>query len=101
MQTPGPMVSFKSAHKTSHCFVRAKLYPIEKIVGSRQSEKRRCEVGNNEKHTFSSTVTGETFHISHKLKWDNKSLICLLKCTVCERQSTDAFQFRLNNYKDN
>ena len=31
--TPGPMATFHSAHKLSSYLVRAKLYPIEQIVG--------------------------------------------------------------------
>ena len=32
--TPGPMISFRSARKLSSYLVRAKLYPIERTVGS-------------------------------------------------------------------
>ena len=32
--TPGPMVSFRTARKISSYLVRAKLYPVEKSVGS-------------------------------------------------------------------
>ena len=31
---PGPMVFFRSAWKFSSCLFRAKLYPLEKTVGS-------------------------------------------------------------------
>ena len=32
--TPGPMITFRSARKLSSYMTRAKLYPLEKIVGS-------------------------------------------------------------------
>ena len=43
--------------------MRAKLYPLERFVGSRQYKKSRCEVFKNvtETDTFSSTVPGDTF----------------------------------------
>ena len=34
--SPGPMVSFRSARRISSCLVRAKLYPLERFVGSKQ-----------------------------------------------------------------
>ena len=101
------MVSFRSASRISSYLVRAKLYPLERCVGSRQYKKRRCEVCTNvtETDTFSSTVTGETFQINHELNCDDKCLIYLLKCKVCNKEyvgeTTDAFRLRWKNYKDN
>ena len=79
--SPGPMVSFRSARKISSCFVRAKLYPLERFVGSTKCKKRRCEICTNitETDAFSSNVTGETFHINHELNCGGKCLIYLLK----------------------
>ena len=67
--SPEPMVSFRSASRIRSYLVRAKLYPLERCVGSRQYKKRRCEVCTNvtETDTFSSTVTGETFQINPEL----------------------------------
>ena len=64
--TPVPMVSYRSARKLSSYLVRAKLYPIDRIVGSKGCGKKRCEVCVNvcETDTFSSTVIGETFNQS-------------------------------------
>ena len=45
--SPGPMVSFRSAHRISSYLVGAKLYPLERCVGSRQCKKCRCEVCTN------------------------------------------------------
>ena len=103
----GPMVSFRSARRISSNLVRAKLYPLERFVGSRQCKKRRCEVCTNvtETDTFSSTITRETFQINHELNCDDKCLIYFLKCKVCKKQyvgeKTDTFRLRWNNYKDN
>ena len=105
--SPGLMVSFRSARRISSYLVRAKLYPLERCVGSRQCKKRRCEVCTNvtETDTFSSTVTGKTFHINHELNCDDKCLIYLLKCKVCNKryvgETTDAFHLKWKNYKDN
>ena len=105
--SPGPMISFRSARRMSSFLVRAKLYPLERCLGSRQCKKRRCGVCTNvtETDTFSSTVTGETFQINHELNFDDKCLIYLFKSEVCNKQyvgeTTDAFLPRRNNYKDN
>ena len=48
--SPVPMVSFQSARKLSSYLVRAKLYPLERKVGSSKCGKRRCEVCNT--HTL-------------------------------------------------
>ena len=62
-------------------------------------------MSQKQKQTFYSTVTGETFQINHELNFDNKCLIYLLKCNVCNKQyigeTTDAFRRRWNKYKDN
>ena len=80
--SPGPMISFRSAHRTSSYLVRAKLYPFERFVDSRQCKKRRCKVSTNftGTNTFSSTVTGKIFQINHELNCDDNCLIYLLKC---------------------
>ena len=99
---PGPMVSFRSAR---NYFVRAKLYPLVRFVGSRKWKK--CKVCTNvaETDTFSSTVTGETFQRNHKLNCDDQCLVYLLKCKICKKQyvgeTTNAFHLRWNSYKDN
>ena len=84
----GPMVSFSSARRISSYLERPKLYPLERSVGSRQCKKRRCEVCTKftETDTFSSTVTGETFQINHELNRDDKCVIYLPKCKVCNKQ---------------
>ena len=41
--TPKPMISFCSARKLSNYLLRAKMYPIERIVGSKNCGSKRCE----------------------------------------------------------
>ena len=54
-------------------------------MGSKGCGKKRCEVCVNvcETDTFTSTVTGETFKINHKLNCDDKCLIYLFTCECC------------------
>ena len=56
--TPIPMVSCRSSGKLSNYLVRAKIYLIDRIVGSKGYGKKQCEVCVNvcETNTFSSTV---------------------------------------------
>ena len=72
--TPVPMVSYRSSRKLSSYLVRTKLYPTDRIVGSKGCGKKRCEVCVNvcEADTFTSRVTGETFKNNHKLNCDDK-----------------------------
>ena len=105
--TPVPMVSYRSSRKLSSYLVRAKLYPIDRIVGSEGCGKKRCEVRVNvcETDTFTSTVTGETFKINHRLNCDDKCLIYLFTCEYCGKpyvgETTGEFRFRWNNYRCN
>ena len=105
--TPKPMISFRSARKLSSYLVRAKLYPEERVKGSLKCSSGRCEIclNVNETSTFTSTVTGETYVINHKLNCNDKCLIYLLTCNCCKKQyvgqTVDAFPSRWNNYKSN
>ena len=42
--TPSPMISSRSSRKISSYVVRAKLYPLERTVGSSKCGKKICEV---------------------------------------------------------
>ena len=103
--TPVPMVSYRSSRKLTSYLVRAKLYPIDRILESKVCGKKRCEVCVDacETDTFCSTVTAETFKINHKLNCDDKYLIYLFTCECCGKQhvgeTTGEFRFRWNNYK--
>ena len=102
-----PIVSFKSAQKLSSYLVRAKLYPLERTVGSFKCNKHQCEVCINviETDIFTSTETGESFKINHKFNCDDKCLIYLLTFNQCRkqyvRQTAGSFRFRWKSYKCN
>ena len=55
--SPRPIVSFMSPRKISSYLVRAKLYPLDRVVGSTKCGKKRCEVCVNvsKTNTFSNT----------------------------------------------
>ena len=99
------MVPFRSARKIKDYLVRAKLYPLQRNVGSRKNIKSRCEVLNNIERTdlFSSTVTGEAYKNNHYFNCDSKCLVYLITCRTCKIQYTGytcgTFQKRWNNYR--
>ena len=105
--TPGPMITFRSARKLSSYLVRAKLYPLERTVGSCKCYGNRCEVCDNvtETSTFTSTVTQNTYKINHQFNCSEKCLVYLLTCNKCFKQyvgqTVDEFRRRWNNYKSN
>ena len=59
---PGPVVSFRSSRKISSYLVRAKLYPVERLVGSFNCKRPRYQICIyvNQTDGFTRTVTGET-----------------------------------------
>ena len=77
-----PMVSFRSPRKISSYLVTAKLYLLDRVVGSTKCGKKRCQVSMNisETNTFTSKVTGETYKKNHQLTCDCNCLIYLLSC---------------------
>ena len=105
--TPGPMITFRSARKLGSYLVRAKLYPLERFVGSGKCYCRRCEVCNNvtETSNFTSTATQKTYKINHHFNCSEKCLVYLLTCNKCFKQyaeqTVDEFRRRWNNYKSN
>ena len=105
--TPGLMVSFRGARKLSSYLVRAKLYPLERSVGSFKCNGKRCQVCINvtESNTFSSSVDKKEYVINHSFNCNDKCIIYLLTCNKCKMQyvgkTIDDFRFRRNNYKDN
>ena len=58
-----------------------------------------------ETDTFTSTATGESFKINHKLNCDDNCLIHLIIYKCCGKQyvgeTTDEFRLRWNNYRSN
>ena len=105
--TPGPLVSYRKSRKLSSYSERAKLYPLDRTVKSKCCAKNRCQlcVIVCETDTCSSTVTGETFKINHKLNCDNEYLVYVFMCKCCNRrydgETSGEFSFRWNNYKCN
>ena len=101
------MITFCSARKLSSYLVRAKLYPLERTVGSCKCYGKRCEVCDNvtETSTFTSTVTQNTYKINHQFNCSEKCLVYLLTCNICFKQyvgqTVDEFCRRWNNYKSN
>ena len=87
--------------------VTAKLYPLDRVVGSTKCGKERCEVRVtvSETKTFTRNVTGKTYKINHKLNCDDNCFIYFLFCKCCGKQyvgeTTDSSRYRWNNYKDN
>ena len=80
-------ISFRNSRKINSYIVRAKLYPLERTVGSHKCSKKRHEKcdGISETGTFSSTVTGESFKINHKCNCNDKCLAYLAKCKICNK----------------
>ena len=72
--TPQPMVSYRSARKLSSYLVRAKLYPIERKVGSCKCKGKRCEVSKNvlETDTFTCINDQTTYKINRKFDCNEK-----------------------------
>ena len=81
-----PMVSSRSPHKMCSNLVRAKLYPLDRVVGSTKCGKERFEVRVTvcETNTFTRNVTGKTYKINHKLNCDDNYFIYFLFCSVAE-----------------
>ena len=75
------MATSRSACKLSSYLVRAKLYPLERIVDSHKRKGKRCEVCLNiQEICFSSSVTNETYKINHQFECNKKCLVYLLTC---------------------
>ena len=105
--TPKPMVSFRNVSKPSSYLVRAKLYPLERKVGSFKCKSKRCQtcLNVNQTDSFASSVTEEEYKINHCFNCNEKCLIYLLMCKFCLKQyvGQTAVEFRLrwNSYKRN
>ena len=82
------MISFRSASKLNSYLFRAKLYPIERTVGSFKHNGKSCQtcLNINETDTFSSTTTGEKYKINRQFNCNNECLVYLLTCEVCLKQ---------------
>ena len=81
------MILNRSSHKISCYLVQAKLYPINRTVGSYECVGKRCEVCKyiTETDTFTSPVTGETCKTNHRFDSDDKCLVYLMTCKKCKK----------------
>ena len=73
--TPPPFVSFCNIGTIRSYPVRVKVYLAgEKLVGSRQSNNKRCQVCKNviETHTFQTFVGKKLCKIHHRFTCSNK-----------------------------
>ena len=70
------MISFRSASKLNSYLFRAKLYPIERTVGSFKHNGKSCQtcLNINETGTFSSTTTGEKYKINRQFNVTTNAL---------------------------
>lgn len=68
--------------------VRARLYLLERTVGSFKCKANRCQLCLNVNDTdhFSRTVDGKTYNIIQKFDCSAKCLIYLLTCQKCLKQ---------------
>ena len=103
---PRPMVSFRTSPKRNSYLVRAKIYPLERTIGSTKCSKKRCEVCENVQNSdrFWSSVTSEMFKFNHRLTCDEKCLVYLFTCKTGSKytgKTTDQFRLRWNNGKSN
>ena len=100
------MFFFCSVRKLSSYLVCAKLYRLEKKIGSIKCGKCRCLVCNNieENDTFISTFTGESLQINHPMCCNDKCLVYLLTCKICKNQyagkKSDGFRLHWSSYKE-
>ena len=78
--TPRPMASFCRARKLNSYLVRAKLYPLERTIGSYKCKGKRCQVCNNITETDSFTCINDQliFKINHRFDCNKKYLIYLI-----------------------
>ena len=103
--THKPMVSFRSSRKVSSYLVRAKLYSLEGTVGFFRCECKHSEVCKYITNTdiFTSSITGETYKINHRLECNDKCFLYLLTCSKCKKQytgqTTGNFRGRWSNSK--
>ena len=86
--TPGLMITSRSVRKLSRYLVRAKLYPLERTVGSCKYNGKRCIVCDNvtKTSTLTSTGTQNTSKINHQFNCSEKCLVYLLTCNKCFKQ---------------
>ena len=103
--TPSPFVTYRTGYSLKNHLVRAKVYPLERTVGSQRCNKPRCLTCRNVKETctFQCSVDKQVYRINYQFNCDSKCLVYLITCKQCLLQyvgvTVDKFRFRWNNYK--
>ena len=101
------MVSFHSARKLNNYLERAKLYPLERRVGSWKCKSELCQFCYNitEPDSFTCSTNQTKFKINHRFDCNERYLIYLITSNRCLMQyvgqPVDEFRYRSNSYKDN
>ena len=87
VSTSAPFVSFRSARKLNF-LIRSKVYPLERKICPEKYNGKRCLVCLNvaETDTFESFQTKKQYRINHKLNCNDKCLVYLLSCKICDLQ---------------
>ena len=101
------MMFFRRGRKLSNHLLRAKIYRIERSVGSFKCSRRFCEACKNVNKTenLTSSVTLKTYKINHRLNCNDKCSIYLdmrkkgFKQNA--REATEILHKKLNYYKKN
>ena len=77
---PDSIITFHSARKLSSYLVRAKLFPLERAVGSWKCYSKRNEVCDNvtETSTFTNALTQNTYKINRQFNFSEKCLVTYL-----------------------
>ena len=83
-----PMVAFRNPKTLQGILVRAKLPVVEGRRSCFKCGGKRCKICKDVKegNTFTSFVTGKTYHINFELNCNSKCIIYLLSCRVCGKQ---------------
>ena len=103
--TPPPFIAYRTSYNLKSHLVRAKVHPLERIVGSQKCNKSRCQTCYNVKETttFQGSVDKKVYQINHQFNCDSKCVVYLFTCKYCLLQyvgvTTDKFRYRWNNYK--
>ena len=105
--TPQPKIFCQNTCRLNSDLPRAKLYPIEKNVGSCKCNGKYCEVCKNVLETDTSTCSNDqtTYKINLNFNCNENCLVYLITCNKCLKQyvgqRADIFRLGGNNYKDN
>ena len=89
--TSDSIAFFRSARKISSYFIRAKLYPLERLVGSFKCRGRRCQdcLNVTETETFTAASATQNYKIKHEFNGKESAFIYLLTCRSVVSNSLD------------